>query len=59
VAVGLFLERRIPFSAIPVLIEEALGAHDVRRGADLEDLVEVDRETREFVRNSIGVSWRS
>jgi 1-deoxy-D-xylulose-5-phosphate reductoisomerase len=59
VAVGLFLERRIPFSAIPVLIEEALGAHNVRRGADLEDLVEVDRETREFVRNSIGVSWRS
>jgi 1-deoxy-D-xylulose-5-phosphate reductoisomerase len=59
VAVGLFLERRIAFSAIPVLIEEALGAHDVRRGATLEDLVEVDRETREFVRNSIGVSWRS
>jgi 1-deoxy-D-xylulose-5-phosphate reductoisomerase len=59
VAVGLFLERRIPFSAIPVLLEEALGAHHVRREATLEDLVEVDRETREFVRNSIGVSWRS
>jgi 1-deoxy-D-xylulose-5-phosphate reductoisomerase len=59
VAVGLFLERRIPFPAIPALIEEALEAHHPRPEPSLEDLVEVDRETRENVRNSTGVSWRS
>jgi 1-deoxy-D-xylulose-5-phosphate reductoisomerase len=51
VAVGLFLERRIAFSAIPELIEAAMEAHTPRHVTALEDLVEVDRETREFVKH--------
>jgi len=51
VAVGLFLERRIPFTAIPAMIEEALEAHSPRRATTVEELVEVDRDTREFVKH--------
>ncbi len=46
VAVQLFLEGKIGFQGIPAMIEEALTGHAVRHGAGLEELIEVDRETR-------------
>ena len=50
VAVELFLEERIPFSAIPELIEDALAAHVPVHRPTLDDLVGADREGRTFVR---------
>ncbi len=52
VAVELFLEERIPFSAIPELIEEALAAHVPVRRPTLDDLVCADREGRSLVRRN-------
>jgi 1-deoxy-D-xylulose-5-phosphate reductoisomerase len=49
VAVDLFLDDRIRFTAIPSLIEEALEAHTPRSETSLDDLIRIDRETREHV----------
>lgn len=52
VAVELFLEERIPFSAIPELIEDALAAHVPVHHPTLDDLIIADREGRAFVRQN-------
>lgn len=51
-AVELFLEERIPFSAIPGLIEDALSAHSPVLRPTLDDLVGADREGRALVRHN-------
>lgn len=55
IAVEMFLSRRIPFSSIPVLIEEALDAHTPVHGSTLDTLVELDRDTRNVVRRRCAV----
>jgi 1-deoxy-D-xylulose-5-phosphate reductoisomerase len=45
-AVALFLDRKIPFVKIPELIEEALNAHQNGQSVSLDELIEIDRETR-------------
>ncbi len=47
VAVAAFLERQIPFLAIPRLIEEVLTALPVQPVRVLEDVLEADRAARE------------
>jgi 1-deoxy-D-xylulose-5-phosphate reductoisomerase len=49
VAVGLFLDERLPFAAIPSVIAEALSTHVAFPHATLDDLVRVDHEIREQV----------
>jgi 1-deoxy-D-xylulose-5-phosphate reductoisomerase len=51
-AVEFFLEERIPFSAIPELIEEALASHTSIQQPTLEDLVHADHEGRTYVRQN-------
>ena len=51
VAVGLFLEGRLRFSSIPVLIEKALCQHKPVHHPRLEDIVRADKETRDRLRN--------
>jgi 1-deoxy-D-xylulose-5-phosphate reductoisomerase len=46
VAVGLFLQERIPFTGIPEVIQEALDRHIPEPVQNLERLLEIDRETR-------------
>ena len=46
VAVKAFLQRRIPFLAIPQLVEEALRKHQAVEVSDLDQILEVDRLTR-------------
>jgi 1-deoxy-D-xylulose-5-phosphate reductoisomerase len=46
VAVAAFLERRISFTEIAGLVEDALGAIDAAPASDLAELVEVDEEAR-------------
>jgi 1-deoxy-D-xylulose-5-phosphate reductoisomerase len=50
IAVQMFLEERLPFSAIPNVVEEALERHRPVRNVRLEDLLQADRETRDHVR---------
>ncbi len=49
VAVSAFLNRRISFEKIPLMIERALSKHSVRPSPELHDIVEVDQQTRNFV----------
>jgi 1-deoxy-D-xylulose-5-phosphate reductoisomerase len=50
VAVGLFLDGRLPFSAIPEMIEEALSTLPIGPGSTLDDLIAADAQTRASVR---------
>jgi 1-deoxy-D-xylulose-5-phosphate reductoisomerase len=50
VAVELFLNERLPFNAIPLLIEEALANHTPTYNVTLNDLIRADSETRAAVR---------
>jgi len=47
IAVQLFLEERIPFTAISRVVATMLEQHDVLKNATLDDIMTVDRETRE------------
>jgi len=49
VAVGLFLKEKIRFVDIPVIIEEAMGKHQKNNNPSLEDIIEVDKETRDII----------
>ncbi len=51
VAVGLFLEEKIRFIDIPVIIEEAMGKHQKNKNPSLEDIIEVDKDTRNMILN--------
>lgn len=53
VAVEHFLGGRLPFSAIPRLIEETLTVHQSVAHPGLDDIVHADREARAFVQQQI------
>ena len=50
IAVQRFLDRELPFSAIPLLIEEALACTTAMHNATYDDIVRIDRATRERTR---------
>jgi len=50
IAVEAFLDKRISFKQIPELIDRALGDHTPHRSPELQDILEADQTTREFVR---------
>ena len=54
IAVALFLADRLPFAAIPGLIEEALSALPAGKGSTLDELIAADAEARLFVRQNAG-----
>jgi len=47
-AVSAFLQRRISFEKIPVVIERALSLHKTHSNPDLQDIIEADRQVRVF-----------
>ena len=53
VAVDKFLNRKIKFSQIPVLIKKALNRIENHKSPDLNTIFECDRETRDFVTSLI------
>jgi 1-deoxy-D-xylulose-5-phosphate reductoisomerase len=55
IAVDLFLNRKIKFTEIPKIIKKSLDAHKPKFNPDLEDILKVDAETRNFVKNLEGV----
>jgi 1-deoxy-D-xylulose-5-phosphate reductoisomerase len=54
VAVELFLNREIGFTEIPAVIEVGLRGHTAGRAASIEEIVAVDREVRERLRQVYG-----
>jgi 1-deoxy-D-xylulose-5-phosphate reductoisomerase len=50
VAVGLFLQKRISFDRIPVLIRKAMETIPLALSPDLEKIIETDRATRIIVK---------
>ena len=53
VAVAAFLEHRIPFLALPRIIEEALNAHQLITQPTLDEIFAVDHETRQLTEERI------
>ena len=53
VAVGAFLERRIPFTGIPSTIEQVLAATPEAHPGTIPEVLTADREARERARRSI------
>jgi 1-deoxy-D-xylulose-5-phosphate reductoisomerase len=49
VAVSSFLNHKISFDKIPTVIERALTLHKTRTNPEIQDIIEIDRQTREFV----------
>jgi 1-deoxy-D-xylulose-5-phosphate reductoisomerase len=49
VAVHSFLNHKISFDKIPTVIERALTLHKTRPNPDIQDIIEVDQQTRDFV----------
>jgi len=54
IAVEAFLERKIPFSDIPGLIETTLTAHKAVAADSIESVIEADRWARAFARRRLG-----
>jgi len=52
VAVGAFLDGRIPFTTIPMLVEAILEVQPVGSGLDLEEILSSEREARDRA-----ISW--
>ncbi|TLS37364.1 1-deoxy-D-xylulose-5-phosphate reductoisomerase [Pseudalkalibacillus caeni] len=57
VAVNHFLKGNIEFLAIEELVERSLDEHEAVQNASLEQIVEVDAQTREFVQSLITQRW--
>lgn len=49
VAVSFFLNHKISFDKIPAVIERALSMHKTRSNPEIQDIIEADHETRNFV----------
>jgi 1-deoxy-D-xylulose-5-phosphate reductoisomerase len=54
VAVGAFLEGRIGFLAISEIVAEALSRLPVRRPRTVDELLDIDRESRHLARELVG-----
>lgn len=48
VAVAAFLERKILFTEIPVLIEKCLESHEPQKLSNLEEIIELDKQSRQL-----------
>jgi 1-deoxy-D-xylulose-5-phosphate reductoisomerase len=56
IAVGAFLEGKIPFPAIAQTIEETLSRQSVREPETIEEVIEIDEASRETARKVLGAS---
>lgn len=54
VAVSMFLEEKMPFGRIPLLISEMLESHNSKTPSSLEEIIEIDNEIRRKTIESIG-----
>jgi 1-deoxy-D-xylulose-5-phosphate reductoisomerase len=60
IAVQAFLEGRIPFPAIAEAVEETLTRQPSREPATIEEVIDIDRASRQLARQVIAESrWRT
>jgi 1-deoxy-D-xylulose-5-phosphate reductoisomerase len=59
IAVASFLDKTIPFTSIPVIVESTMEKHQAMSHPLLEDVLEADRWAREQARGSIAQSTHS
>lgn len=55
VAVDLFLNRRLEFTEIPIIIEGAMETHNITENPGVSEILEVDQEIRKFLYQKDGV----
>lgn len=53
-AVALFLQKKIPFLQIPELIQAAMEAHSCVENPEVEEILEAEAQTHEFIRRKFG-----
>jgi 1-deoxy-D-xylulose-5-phosphate reductoisomerase len=53
VAVAAFLDEKISFTAISETVEKAMQCHEVKHCESIEEILEIDRQTREAATNYI------
>ncbi len=53
VAVAAFLDKRISFGRIPIIVESTMSAHKNRDASKIEDVLEIDRWAREYAAEKI------
>ncbi|MDE6319341.1 MAG: 1-deoxy-D-xylulose-5-phosphate reductoisomerase [Lachnospiraceae bacterium] len=53
-AVALFLQKKIPFLQIPELIQAAMEAHSCVENPAVEEILEAEAQTHEFIRRKFG-----
>jgi 1-deoxy-D-xylulose-5-phosphate reductoisomerase len=53
VAVEAFIHGKIPFSGIAEIVTEAVASHETRKIGGLEEIFDIDRETKIKTRNLI------
>ena len=51
-AVAMFLKKKISFLDIYRIIEESMGRHKVLPNPDIDTVLDVEKDTREFIRNN-------
>ena len=56
VAVHSFLNKKIKFNEITTIIKKMMDSHDVIKNPDLNQILEVDKKTKEEAKNIIE-SW--
>jgi 1-deoxy-D-xylulose-5-phosphate reductoisomerase len=56
IAVGAFLEGKIPFPAIAQTIEETLSRQSVREPETIDEVIEIDEASRDTARQVLGAS---
>ncbi|MBV9761764.1 MAG: 1-deoxy-D-xylulose-5-phosphate reductoisomerase [Acidobacteriaceae bacterium] len=56
VAVEAFLERRIPFPAIAIAVEETLAQQPIKEPATIEEIIAIDQASREVARRVLSES---
>ena len=59
VAVQAFLDKKIPFTSIPIIIKKAMDDHTVIKNPTLSQVVSIDKKTKEEAKKSIETKRRS
>ena len=53
VAVHSFLNKKIKFNEIPIIIKKMMDSHNVIKNPDLSQILDVDKKTKEETKNII------
>ena len=58
IAVEKFLENKIKFTDIPVIIDKALRSIPITKCSTIKSILACDQHTRDYIRNFINIKWK-